>query len=309
MVKVALAGCAGGFGHQILEAVLASKKHSIVLLTRTPKPSLTARGVDVRTVDYMDHSSLVSALQGVHTVIWTISAHFPDEQYKSEVALLEAAKEAGAKRFAPSEYAGKSNEGVELYAAKIKVWEACQASGLECTRLICGVFLNTMVTGTPKNQTEALGGLKPWNFLVAIPAGTADIPGDGKTPVPFTSTQDAGRFVAGSLDLERWEPVSGMAGGKKTYDEVVEIIERITGGKRKMLRKYTSAEELRRKAREETNMFVRSMCQFNALLADGEIDFEANLNELLPSVQPIGVEEFLRKYWEGVELPEPAWAA
>lgn len=118
-----------------------------------------------------------------------------------------------------------------------------------------------MVTDTPKNQTEALGGLKPWNFLVAIPAGTADIPGDGKTPVPFTSTQDAGRFVAGSLDLERWEPVSGMAGGKKTYDEVVEIIERITSGKRKMLRKYTSAEELRRKAREETNMFVRSMCQ------------------------------------------------
>lgn len=123
------------------------------------------------------------------------------------------------------------------------------------------VFLNTMVTGTPKNQTEALGGLKPWNFIVDIPAGTADIPGDGKTPVPFTSTQDVGRFVAGSLDLERWEPVSGMAGDKKTYDEVVEIVERITGGKRKMLRRYTSVEELRRKAREGTNMFVRSMCQ------------------------------------------------
>lgn len=123
------------------------------------------------------------------------------------------------------------------------------------------IFLNTMVTGTPKNQDEALGGLKPWNFIVDIPAGTADIPGDGKTPVPFTSTQDVGRFVAASLDLERWEPVSGMAGDKKTYEEVVEIVERITGEKRKILRRYTSAEELKKKAREGTNMFVRSMCQ------------------------------------------------
>lgn len=32
----------------------------------------------------------------------------------------------------------QSNEGVDLYAAKIKVWEACQASGLECTRFVCG---------------------------------------------------------------------------------------------------------------------------------------------------------------------------
>lgn len=119
------------------------------------------------------------------------------------------------------------------------------------------MFLNSMVAGTPKNQAEALGGLRPFNYVIDIPAGTADIPGDGKTPVKYTSTQDVGRFVAGSLDLEHWEPVSGMAGDNKTYDEVVEIAERVTGGKRKLLRRYTSAEEFRKKAEETTDLFQR----------------------------------------------------
>lgn len=47
------------------------------------------------------------------------------------------------------------------------------------------------------------------------------------------------------------------------------------------------------------------------MLADGSGDFEPNLNKLLPHIEPIGLEDFFRKYWEGVELPEPAsaWGA
>lgn len=47
------------------------------------------------------------------------------------------------------------------------------------------------------------------------------------------------------------------------------------------------------------------------MLAEGSGDFEPNLNKLLPHIKPIGLEDFFRKYWEGVELPEPAsaWAA
>lgn len=105
------------------------------------------------------------------------------------------------------------------------------------------------------------------NYVVDIPAGTADIPGDGKAPIPFTSTQDVGRFVAASLDLENWEPISGMAGDKKTYDEVVEIAERVTGGKRKILRKYTGVEELKTKAgKEETDRWTKFFCQVSRFI-------------------------------------------
>lgn len=119
------------------------------------------------------------------------------------------------------------------------------------------VFLNMMVAGTPRNEAEALGGLHPFNYIIDIPAGTADILGDGKTPISFTSTQDIGRFVAGSLDLEHWEPTSAMAGDKKTCEELVEIAERVTGGSRKLLRRYTSVEEFRKRTEGETDPFRR----------------------------------------------------
>lgn len=116
-----------------------------------------------------------------------------------------------------------------------------------------------MVAGTPRNEKEALAGMRPYNYIIDIPAGVADIPGDGNTPVAFATTQDIGRFVAGSLDLEHWEPFSGMMGEKKTYNEVADIADKITG--RKMLRKYTDIEGLKQKAATETNMFGKFFAQ------------------------------------------------
>ena len=94
------------------------------------------------------------------------------------MALLAACKEAGVKRFAPSEYAFGVNEGIDLYAGKAAFCEAVQKSGLEYTRFNCGMFMSALATGTPKPLTEvgvregrkdgedeALGGLRPWNFV------------------------------------------------------------------------------------------------------------------------------------------------
>lgn len=58
-------------------------------------------------MSYSDHSALVKALDGVHTVISCIFAFDQSEVEKVQIALLEAAKEAGCKRFAPSEFALK----------------------------------------------------------------------------------------------------------------------------------------------------------------------------------------------------------
>lgn len=83
--------------------ILATNKHPIVLLSRTSKPDLSSLGIDIRPVDsYTDQALLVSALQGVHTVISCI-ASFDDE--RTQLRLLEAAKEVGSKRFSPSVFA------------------------------------------------------------------------------------------------------------------------------------------------------------------------------------------------------------
>lgn len=81
--------------------MIATERHSVILLSRTAKPDLTAQGINVRLVgSYTDHALLVSALQGVHTVISCITSS-DDGFEKAQINLLEAAKEAGCKRFAP----------------------------------------------------------------------------------------------------------------------------------------------------------------------------------------------------------------
>lgn len=193
MVTVALAGASTGFGRTMLYTFLRNNKnnkHNFIVLSRSKNAEFTALGVDVRPVDYNNHEQLVEALQGVHTVLSTIAGS-AEAIRDAQLALVPAMLEAGVKRFAPSEYAITQYEEIELYAGKTAVWEATKKSGLEYTRFSCGLFTGAFGTGTPKplseigrmegcktGEEEALAGLRPWNFVVNMKAGTADYPGE-----------------------------------------------------------------------------------------------------------------------------------
>jgi len=135
MVKVAVAGGTGGIGRHIVEGILATKRHNIVVLSRSSSnPHLEALGVQIAAVDYTNHASLVAALIDVHTVVSTIAAG--DETFAtSQIALLRAAVEAGSKRFAPSEFAVRAlpDEPISAYGYKSTVSNAVAKSGLEWT--------------------------------------------------------------------------------------------------------------------------------------------------------------------------------
>ena len=304
MVKVALAGATGsGLGATILSAILDTRKHHVVVLSRSPNPSLTAKGVEVRPVSYTDHASLTAALHGVHTVLSTIGSFNRNDMRDSQLAVIAAAKEAGVKRFAPSEFAIREYQDWDFYAGKIPVWEAAKASGMECTQFTCGIFMNYLGTGTPKEGTEALSGLRPWNFVINTNAGTADLPGDGNTKLTFTRLQDVGKFVAAALDLDKWEEEMGMVGDSMSYNEVVSAIEKVT--KRKMLVKRNSEEELKKLIEEVEG--ARFYNQVRLSIAQGKVVVKPTLNKLAPDVKPWTVEKFLETYWDGVEVGEAAW--
>lgn len=302
MVKVALAGASSGLGLSILQAIRATNKHTLMLLSRHAQPSLSTLGIAVHPVTYTDHAHLVRLLRGVHTLISTI-ATFDSSLLTTQLALLAAAKEAGVKRFAPSEYAGASNEGVDGYAYKEAVWEAVRASGLEYTRFACGLFMNLFVTGTPRGEEAALAGLSRWDFVVNIRAGTADVPGDGEARVTFTESRDVAKFVAASLDLDEWEEVCGMEGETLTFNEVVILAEKVT--KRKFLVKYNTVDQLKEMA--DADPSARFYNQVRVMIAEGRAEVKPVLNGLCPEVRPWRLEDWLEKWWGGVELGEPAW--
>ena len=75
MVKVAVAGGTGGIGLHIVEGIVETGEHEVIVLSRKADvPYLASLGVTVRTVSYDDPASLASALAGVHTVISTLQA-------------------------------------------------------------------------------------------------------------------------------------------------------------------------------------------------------------------------------------------
>lgn len=108
-------------GQECIAALLASKKHEIVIFTRKVNTTcclfcliLTSlQDVPVETTDspvksvkanYKDVDELTSRLQGVDVVLSFIAPHDLQEGVSFQKNLIDASIRAGVKRFAPSEW-------------------------------------------------------------------------------------------------------------------------------------------------------------------------------------------------------------
>ncbi|KAG9952750.1 hypothetical protein KCU85_g1963, partial [Aureobasidium melanogenum] len=303
MKTIALAGATTGFGLTVLDHFLESEHpYNLVLLTRSPQPHLSAQGIDVRPIDYSDHDTLVSALQGVHTILSFIGGSATALQ-DAQLALLSAAKVAGVTRFAPSEYAGKGYDGIDLYLGKGIVWDAVRRSGLQYTRFDCGIFMNTFATGTPHGEAEALANLRPWNFVVNMKAGTAEVPASGDDKIAFTEMNDVARFVIASLESEVWPETLGMRGDVKTYREALAIAEKVQRRKFLVREDSVSMMQMQIERVPETKFYN----QVRLALTNGWGLVNDDLNKAFPTIKPTSLEEFVLKWWDGVELEEANW--
>jgi nucleoside-diphosphate-sugar epimerase len=297
MVTVAVAGGTSGIGSNVVREILATNKHRVVVLSRSERPALEEKGVSVRVVDYGSAQSLEIALQGVHTVISCIWSFGPDFE-TSQLALVKAAKNAGVKRFVPSDWATDHYDSVSAYAGKITVWNAVKASGLDYTRFINGIWMNLWGLGTPRNEAEALCGYSGPPFLIDMKKRTALIPGDGSQKVVFTNMGDVGKFVAASLDLQHWEPDSRIVGDEKSYAEVVKMAESITAAR--FEKTYYPTSQITTVLEGNPDPEQLFFHEFMQLIVDGGLEFKANLNSKFPGIKPISVEEYLTKYWKGM---------
>ncbi|KAH8124896.1 hypothetical protein ACSS6W_005138 [Trichoderma asperelloides] len=294
MVTVAVAGGGSAIASNIINAILASKKHQLVVLSRSPRPDLETQGAVVRVVDYDSHEQLTKALEGVHTVLSCIWSYGPAIA-ASQLALLEAAKEAQVKRFAPSEWAVPAYDKVGYYKVKESVWEAVKKSGLEYTRFINGLWLNIWAADAPREEDIGRSGYRGPPLIIDIKAGNASIPGDGSSKVAFTDMRDIGKYVTAALDFEKWDEDSFIVGEKLSVNEFVDKVERVTG---KVLDKtYISLEDLAVLIEEKKDPLMTMVHEFLRLIGEGDMNLTATINQKVPEVKPIKVDEFLARHW------------
>ncbi|KAL7927056.1 hypothetical protein ACQKWADRAFT_308974 [Trichoderma austrokoningii] len=294
MVTVAVAGGGSTIASNITDAILASKKHQLVVLSRSPQPDLESKGAAVKVVDYASHEQLTKALEGVHTVlscIWTYDSAIAT----SQLALLEAAKEAKVKRFAPSEWAIPAYDKVSYYKVKESVWEAVKKSGLEYTRFINGLWLNVWGANAPREEAVARAGYLGPPLIFDIKAGTASIPGDGSCKMAFTDMRDIGKYVTAALDFDKWDEDSVIVGEKLSINEFAAQVEKVTG---KTLEKtYFSLDQLNVLIAENTDPMMTIIYQYLKLIEEGDTDLTANINQRVPEVKPLTLEAFLTRHW------------
>ncbi|EEH45283.2 uncharacterized protein PADG_01433 [Paracoccidioides brasiliensis Pb18] len=117
MVKIAVAGSSGQISREIVDILIASKKHDITILSRKPShPGL----VSWQTVDYDDKAALVEALCGIHTLLSFVQI-LSDPDQRSQRNLIDAAISAGVKRFVPSEYGSEGTVDMAWWQGKERI--------------------------------------------------------------------------------------------------------------------------------------------------------------------------------------------
>ncbi|KAF3916378.1 hypothetical protein ABW21_db0206333 [Orbilia brochopaga] len=98
--NVLVIGGSGNMGTPIVAALAAEPSINVTILTREGSTSTFPSGITVKKADYNSHDSLVAAFKGQDTILSLVGTHVTDTQIK----FIDAAVDAGVKRFYPSEY-------------------------------------------------------------------------------------------------------------------------------------------------------------------------------------------------------------
>lgn len=235
--------------------------------------------------------------------------------FSTELALLKATVEAGAKRFAPSEYGigVLAPPKIEALNGSVRIWEACEEAaavgGLEWTRYECGLFMNYLGFGVPGDspsgrelREEALGGREKdgeWMYYPSTCRAELPVKVDGTFPrITLTAIEDVGKLVAKSLELSSWETTSYIVGETLRMDEVVRIAEKGMGKTWKVERLSVDELETRIASENDTEKKLwAQLAQSYGRDVEGEGWFEGNLNRLFPDISLLTVEGYFNKYY------------
>ena len=144
-MKVMMVGATGRHAHWVLEALLA-RGVAVRALVRTEESAEIARGNGAsETVigDLNDPESLAGAADGVEGVFHIGPGFAPDEAAMG-VAIVDAARRAGVRKFVFSGVIHPAISAMVNHAAKLPVEEALCTSGMDFTVLQPAVFMQNL---------------------------------------------------------------------------------------------------------------------------------------------------------------------
>lgn len=244
--NVLLIGTGNAGGPILRELVNNKSKLNIHVFTRKENdPSLEeykAQGVTIVKGDPKDKTSLVNALKGIDVIISTVGSRGFDDQF----TFIDAAIEAGVKRFIPSEFGVNHNHpalGGENHPVFSKL---CKTAKLLEEKAKEGKITYTLFHSGSWPEWGLKNGFLGFNLAEK----KATIFGDGNKKTPFSTLESVSKYVVAAIlnpaasenkDLK-------LADFQITQNELLEALEKATGTK--WTTTTVSSDELKKKAAE-----------------------------------------------------------
>ncbi|RDW73431.1 hypothetical protein BP6252_07338 [Coleophoma cylindrospora] len=313
MVKIAIAGGSGRVARGIIDALVATKKHEIQILTRgeTATPG-DIPGVTWVKTDYNDKKSLTTILDGVHTLLSFVGG-VQDPGSILQKNLIGAAIAAGVQRYAPSEWSSSSIEELPWYAEKGAIREYLKEINKEKKAKYCLFQPGLFVDYWAPADTSTMGTTQElwidFNKRRAI-----DI--EGKEGIfSLTTMGDLANVVAQAIDYPgEWPVIGGVHGVTTSSSKVLEIGARVQNGKPFDIT-FLKEEDVRADnikspwipKFENPSLTAEQVEYFSKLILKGSLlsgltrswVVSDDWNRLLPDYKFTSAEEFLEKSWAG----------
>lgn len=289
---VVVAGAAGKLGRLVVGALVAHPGVRVRALVRDPGKAdvagLASERVELHRFDAVtaDAAQHAEAVRGAYAVVSTLQGG-PDVIVDAQLALLRAAKAAGARRFIPSDYSYdvfSLPEGININSD----WRRTHATHaraevtptFEVVHVLQGIFADRTVLGFLGLFDAESRVLRYW--------------GDGTTPIDWTTWADTARFTAAAAVDDRAVPERlYVAGDRMSALDFATTWERVRGEKitRERLGSLDelAAETQRRLAAEPANMYAWLPLMYARGVFGGQALLGALLNHRYPEVVPATV--------------------
>ncbi|KAK9708346.1 hypothetical protein K7432_009694 [Basidiobolus ranarum] len=289
--NVIVFGASGFVGHTILKELLKSSNFKSSAFSRIGGKKITVNGVNIVEGDLENHDSLVKALKGFDVVI----SAFAGEGLQKQAQIILAAKEAGVRRFVPSDFGYEYSLNIDgrdkpfvhpVIETKRSIKKAIADSGLEYTVIHNGYFIDF----APQPWAPFLQGQNPDNVKFSIP-------GDGEAKLEWSTVVDTAKFLVASLA----DPISRNAelkfrGDFKSFNEVADLFEKYSG--KKVEREYQPVDELKKLIFNPPQPGLDFLFYIYAAIAEGQFQFSSVANDKFPEIKPETFDTVFRKIFD-----------
>lgn len=230
-----------------------------------------------------DDAARVAAVRDAFAVVSTLQGG-PDVITDAQLALLRAAKAAGARRFIPSDYSYNVftlPEGINVNSD----WRRTLAErarterteSFEVVHVMQGIFAARDVVGFLGLLDADKGVVRYW--------------GDGTTPIDWTTYEDTARFTAAAALDDRRVPEHLFVSGDRADVLAFSRIWEAGHGKKLTLERLGSLDDLaeetkRRLAAEPANMYAWLPLMYARGVFGGQALLGETHNALYPQIKP-----------------------